>query len=53
MRQARSARRRVATVAVALAAMLGLTACNTIAGAGRDLESLGRTLAHSAERARP
>ncbi|MFP4125165.1 MAG: entericidin A/B family lipoprotein [Alphaproteobacteria bacterium] len=33
--------------------MLGLSACNTIAGAGRDLESLGRTVADSAERARP
>ena len=53
MGQARSARRRAAMVSVALAAMSGLTACNTIAGAGRDLESLGRTLADSAERARP
>ena len=53
MGQARSARRRAAMVGVALAAMLGLTACNTIAGAGRDLENLGRTLADSAERARP
>jgi len=53
MGQARSARRCAAMVGAALAAMLGLTACNTIAGAGRDLESLGRTLADSAERARP
>ncbi len=53
MGQARARRRRLVTVAVALVATIGLTACNTIAGAGRDLESLGRTLADSAERARP
>jgi predicted small secreted protein len=53
MARTRSARRRLAPAVLALAAMLGLAACNTIAGAGRDLESLGRTLADSAERARP
>lgn len=40
---------RKAVVAVTLIiGMLGLTACNTIAGAGRDLESVGDTVEDAA-----
>jgi predicted small secreted protein len=53
MGQARAGRRRWAALALTVTILGGLTACNTIAGAGRDLESLGRTLSDSAERARP
>jgi predicted small secreted protein len=37
---------------MATMSIVGLASCNTIEGAGRDIEALGRTLADSAERAR-
>jgi predicted small secreted protein len=56
MRDTRGARggriRRWGVTAVVLAALASLTACNTIAGAGRDVEALGRAVSDSAERAR-
>jgi predicted small secreted protein len=48
-----SARGRRALLAIAATVVTGLVGCNTIEGAGRDLETLGRTLADSAERAKP
>ena len=53
MDERRAARGRRALSAIAATAMLALAGCNTIEGAGRDLETLGRTLADSAERAKP
>jgi predicted small secreted protein len=41
------------TVLAAIVAVTTLAGCNTVAGAGRDLEALGRTMSDTAERARP
>jgi len=35
-----------------LAAAMALTGCNTIAGAGRDLSSVGNTVSKTADRAK-
>jgi predicted small secreted protein len=40
-------------VLAAIVAVTALAGCNTVAGAGRDLEALGRTMSDTAERARP
>ena len=53
MGQRRWERGRRALSAIAATAMVALAGCNTIEGAGRDLETLGRALADSAERAKP
>lgn len=41
------------TVLAVVVAVTALAGCNTVAGAGRDLEALGRTMSDTAERARP
>jgi predicted small secreted protein len=38
---------------VLFASFLGLTACNTMEGAGRDVESAGETIQDKADRNRP
>lgn len=37
-------------IAVILAAPLAASACNTIAGIGKDVETVGRVLSNSAEK---
>lgn len=51
--EAAGRRRGGLAVLAALVAVTALTGCNTVAGAGRDLEALGRTMSDTAERARP
>ena len=46
-------RRRPLTVLAFALLLGGLTACNTIEGAGEDLEAAGETLEDTAERAAP
>lgn len=41
---------RTKTIAIALiAAMLGLSACNTVEGVGRDVNSVGKTIENAAK----
>jgi predicted small secreted protein len=37
----------------AIAATLAVSACNTVAGAGRDVSSTGHAVTHTAEDAKP
>lgn len=39
---------RVATITCMLGAMAALTACNTVAGAGRDVQAVGGGISHVA-----
>ena len=40
-------------IAATLAAALGLTACNTVAGAGKDVSSVGKATTKTAKDAAP
>ncbi|WP_299845914.1 entericidin A/B family lipoprotein [uncultured Roseovarius sp.] len=40
---------RFKTISLSLVAVLGLTACETIEGAGRDIESAGEAISEAAE----
>ena len=42
---------RVALAALALLGMVGLSACNTMAGAGKDIQSGGEKIEHEADKA--
>lgn len=40
---------RFKTITLSLAAILGLTACETVGGAGRDIEKAGEAITDAAE----
>ncbi len=40
---------RFKTVTLSLVAIMGLTACETVEGAGRDIESAGEAISEAAE----
>ena len=42
---------RLALAALALLGAVGLSACNTMAGAGKDVQSAGEKVEHEAEKA--
>ena len=42
---------RVALAALALLGAIGLSACNTMAGAGKDVQSAGEKIEHEADKA--
>ena len=42
---------RVALAALALLGAIGLSACNTMAGAGKDVQSAGEKIEHEADTA--
>lgn len=39
-------------IAVTLIATLGLTACNTVSGAGKDMSSAGKAVTRTADKAK-
>jgi predicted small secreted protein len=43
---------KVVSVLVALALAASLTACNTVKGAGKDVQKAGQAVEHAADRAR-
>ena len=40
-------------LSLALLAVLGLSACNTVEGAGKDIQAAGKALERGAEKAKP
>ena len=49
----KSAKQIAAMTVAALVLALGFSACNTVEGAGRDVKSVGSSVAHTAEDAKP